>query len=308
MKVAFATMEKIENRPLNAVGSSRIRARWLINYWPHAEEYKVGKPYDVMIFQKAYWKEMLEQFDGIKIFDICDPDWLEPRPVIESVDLCDACVTSTEALAEYIRKFTNKPVICIPDRVDFRLHDPRGKHEGRAEKIGWFGYSQNQHYLNQTLDFLIEKNLELVSISNAPLSLPYGYEGRVKVTNIHYNFETVNEELKKCDMALLPETGQDLKGKFKSNNKLTTAWALGLPVVQTADDLDRFMDAEERNKEMSEKLAFARENYDVRLSVKEYQNLIIRIQAEKAKLKTNSTLSSSRGDGTQAQKEGGDPE
>src|SRR3990167_32993 len=100
--VAFATMEKIDNRPYNSIGSSRIRARWLINHWDEAEEYQVGGKYNVMIFQKAYWQEMLESFTGKKIFDLCDPDWLVPRPVIESIEYCDAAVTSTETLAEFL--------------------------------------------------------------------------------------------------------------------------------------------------------------------------------------------------------------
>ena len=71
-RVAFATMEKIDNRPYNSIGSSRIRARWLINHWDEAEEYQVGGKYNVMIFQKAYWQEMLESFTGKKIFDFLE--------------------------------------------------------------------------------------------------------------------------------------------------------------------------------------------------------------------------------------------
>ena len=37
------SMEKIGNRAVNSVGSSRIRLRWLLNYWPEAEEYIIGK-------------------------------------------------------------------------------------------------------------------------------------------------------------------------------------------------------------------------------------------------------------------------
>lgn len=108
MKIAFATMEKIENRPVNSVGSSRIRARWLCDFWPEAQEYHVGEKYDVIIFQKAYWQEMMVKFDGIKIFDLCDPDWLIPRPVVESAQLCDAVVTSTQALADYLKKVCSR--------------------------------------------------------------------------------------------------------------------------------------------------------------------------------------------------------
>ena len=72
MKIGICTMEKFDNRVVNSVGSSRIRVRWLLKYWPEAEEYIIGKEYDVLIFQKVYWKPMMQSFEGIKILDICE--------------------------------------------------------------------------------------------------------------------------------------------------------------------------------------------------------------------------------------------
>lgn len=281
MKVGIATMEKIENRPENSVGSSRIRGRWLWQNWEDAEEYMVGRHYDVLIFQKAYWREMLLSFDGIKIFDLCDPDWLDPRPVVESIKLCDAAVVSTPALRDYLLKFIkDKPIICIPDRVELKEHSPRGQFVGIAKKIIWYGYSQNSHYIEKTFPFLIDKGLELTVASNAPLNLPLGFE-KLKVTNVAYNYDSIHEEIKRHDLVLLPTTGDDLRGKFKSNNKTLTAWALGMPVISEPDDLDRLMDAESRNAEQSEKLAEIRQNWDVKQSVEEYKLLIDLIKENK---------------------------
>lgn len=273
MNIGFATMEKIENRLPGSIGSSRIRAQWLCNYWKDAEIYKVGKKYDVMIFQKAYWQQMLESFPGVKIFDLCDPDWLVPRPVVQVMDYCDAMVTSTEALATYLRNFIKKPVICIPDRVDLHEHNPRGVHEGRATKVGWFGYAHNMHYIQKCFGDLLEKNLELVIISDIEYVPPMGYEN-LHITNVKYNYENVHDELKKCDMLLLPDTNDDIKGRFKSNNKTLTGYALGLPVAKLPEDLDRFMNPDERNQEMEMRLKEVREKWDVRLSVEEYKTLI----------------------------------
>lgn len=281
MRVAFSTMEKIENRPVNSVGSSRIRARWLCNFWDQAQEYHVGEKYDVMIFQKAYWHEMLSKFEGIKIFDICDPDWLIPRPVVESAIMCDAVVTSTEALAEYLRKFIkDRPVICIPDRVNLDEHNPRGPHEGRARSVVWFGYQHNAHYLEKTYQFLIDKGLSLTVVADKPIDVPKQYE-KLQLINIKYNYDTIHEELKKHDMVLLPNTSNDLKGEYKSNNKTLTAWALGMPVVSEPEDLDRFMDADSRNAERERVLKLIKEQWDVKLSVKEYQDLIEQIKKTK---------------------------
>ena len=99
-KVGLLTMEKMDNRLFNSVGSSRIRMRWMLPYWDEAEEYGIAKEYETLVFQKVYWGAMMDAFKGVKILDLCDPDWLENKPVFEFVDKVDAVVTSTPALAD----------------------------------------------------------------------------------------------------------------------------------------------------------------------------------------------------------------
>lgn len=279
MRIALATMEKIENRPENSVGSSRIRAKWLIEHWPDAEEYMVGRKYGVMIFQKCYWEEMLTNFPGIKIFDLCDPDWLEPRPVIESIEHCHAAVTSTEPLAEFLRKFTTKPVTCIPDRIDLNEHkNVKKTHNETALSAVWFGYGQNQHYLIKTLDFLIDRGISLTVISNKAFDPPKGFE-KLRLNNQGYFYETLHEELIKHDFAILPTTAEhDLKGIYKSNNKLLTCWALGLPVVENPEDLERLASKQSREVEAQKKRKEVEDKWDVKLSVQQYQVLIASLQ------------------------------
>ena len=77
MKVGIVTFEKFHGRKTNSIGSSRIRAYNLVKYWEEASIYKHAKKYDVLIFQKAYWIEMAKKFEGIKILDLCDPDFLD---------------------------------------------------------------------------------------------------------------------------------------------------------------------------------------------------------------------------------------
>lgn len=271
-------MEQFDNREVNSVGSSRIRARWLWEEWNKvfpddcAEQYVIGSKPDVMVFQKVYWDQMLDSFKGIKIFDICDPDWLDGRNVMESIGKCNACTTSTEPLAEFIRKFVNIPVICIPDRIKLSEHTPRGEHTGKAKKIVWFGYSHNQHYLHFCLEFLAEKGLELVVISNQPYVPPTGFEF-VKITNYTYTYPQVHNYIKECDLYLAPETG-DERGKFKSNNKALTAMALGIPVVRVPEDLDRLITAEARNEQVKKDLEEIKSKWLVEESVKQLKGLI----------------------------------
>lgn len=281
--VGFCSMERFDNRVFNSVGSSRIRVRWLINEWPEAEEFLIGKDYEVLIFQKVYWKQMMQQFKGIKILDLCDPDWLEGKPVLEYVDMADATTTSTQALADYIKKLRpNARVLCIPDRIYKPDHQPVKKDFiGDAKSAVWFGYSQNIHYIYKTFDELIRRKLSLTVVCESPFTAPVGYSN-LQVYNVPFTFPGVNREIIKHDLVLFPDVStQDERGKFKSNNKTLQAWACGMPVARTPDDLERFMNPEERKKESELRLKEIDEKWDVKISVQEYKDLIEEIKKEK---------------------------
>lgn len=282
--VGLCTMEKFDNRMPNSVGSSRIRMRWLLPYWEEAEEFVIGKKYDTMIFQKVYWSDMMKNFEGIKILDLCDPDWLENKPVFEFVDLADAVTTSTPALADYIKKLrpNKKHVVCIPDRVYLPEATPVKQDYGdRLKTLVWFGYSHNAHYLTNTFNELIIRGLELVCVSNAEVEPPLMYRATLKLHNVVYSYASANKEMIKYDAVLMPEPKSDEKGKFKSNNKTLQAWALGMPVIKEPDDLDLFATAEARQKEGQARRKEIEDKWDVRFSVDEYKALIDEIKKEK---------------------------
>lgn len=280
-KYGFLTMEKKDNRKFNSVGSSRIRARWVCKYWDKAEEFHIGKKYDAIVFQKVFWERMLAAFEGIKILDICDPVWLQARSeVVRTLDMVDGVVTSTQPLAGYLNRITPKemPIICIPDRVDLAEHKPiKGEHVGRGESVVWFGFSHNQHYLIKTFDFLIKNNLKLTVVSNQPMVVPRTFE-KLRVENVKYSYESIYQELIKHDFALLPQP-DDLKGRYKSNNKDLTCWAIGLPVAKVPEDLARFSDPNERNKEARKRRKEVEERWDVRQSVAEWKELLNEIRS-----------------------------
>jgi len=281
--IGFCSMEKFDNRDFNSVGSSRIRARWLLPYWDEAEEYVIGKKYDVLIFQKVYWSAMMKAFEGIKILDLCDPDWLEGKPVFEFVDMADAITTSTEALADYIRRIRpNAFVKCVPDRVNLREVLPmKDKHSGPLRNLVWFGYPQNTHYLYSAFEELIKRGLNLIALSSAPLEPPLIYKGKVKIENIPYAHNTINKEIIKGDAVLMPDPVGDERSKYKSNNKTLHAWALRMPVVKVPEDLDKFMDAAAREEEATVRRKEIEEKWDVRYSVDDYKAIIEEVKKRK---------------------------
>lgn len=273
--IGICTMEAFDNRPTNTVGSSRIRMRWLLPFWEEAEEYRMGQKYEAMIYQKVYWDKMMNAFEGVQILDLCDPDWLEGKPVFEYVDKADIITTSTSALADYIKKMRpGKVAVCVPDRIYLPEHKPRTqKFVGPIKSAVWFGYGHNVHYLTKTFDALIKHNISLTVISNEPFTPPVAFRN-LRVTNVPYTYPGVHEEIIKHDILLMPPASDDLKGSFKSNNKSLTGMALGVPVVSTEDELEAMMTAEARQAKADKDLQEIKDKWDVKYSVDEYRALI----------------------------------
>jgi len=277
MKISFLLFENYWQR--KNIGSSRIRGHWLLKHIPEAEIYKQGGKYDVIYFQKVYWKEMIREFKGIKILDICDPDWLDGMEVVEIFNNVNAITTSTEKLAEDIRKMTKTPVYFIPDGVDFEsLPEPK-KHIGKAKKVCWFGYIHNSSILDPTLMKLRNLGLTLRVISEGNYNT-----SECSVENVKWKIETVNQDIQECDIVIMPEYLSG-RGLYKSQNKTYQAWSLGMPVAKTAKDLERFMDANERNKEAEEKYKWVKENCDVKNSAKQLMDIINQCIAKKKQSK-----------------------
>ena len=277
--VGLITMEKFDNRIFNSVGSSRIRMRWMLPYWDEAEEYIIGKKYDVLVFQKVYWKSFFDHaqdYKGITIFDICDPDWLENKPVFEFIDKVDAVTTSTQPLADFIKKIRpNANVRCIPDRVFMPEATPvKTEHSEELKKVVWFGYSQNSHYLARCYPDLIERGIELVVVSDSPIDASLMYRNKLQIQNVPYNYATLNKELIKYDAVLMPDPFGDERAKYKSNNKTLQAWSIGMPVIKLPEDFERLKTKEARVKESEEKLQEIKNKWDVKYSVEEYKALI----------------------------------
>jgi len=103
----------------------------------------------------------------------------------------------------------------------------------------------------------------------------------IKITNYPWNALTVNADIIKADIVLNPRLNTG-KWKYKSNNKTVHAWALGMPVAHTDKELDALASKESREKESKEKLELVKNEYDVLLSVKQYQDLINEIYKHKA--------------------------
>lgn len=249
-------------------------------HWPEFSKYKYGANPDALIFQKVYCTEDYKfpaHFEGIKILDICDPDWLDGVNIVETCSAMDAVVTPTKPLADFIRQFHNN-VHVIADRFDVDVIPEAKQHSGTAKTIVWFGYSHNAELMKPAMRIIDDLNLNLILIANDdPFVHKWSKRDYKKFyTFVKYNEATFYEELQKADICVMPPGNRPVD-VFKSNNKTVKANLAGLPVATTAEEVEFYMEAANRQKWFADNYQQTRQEYDVRRSVEEYQALISEI-------------------------------
>ncbi len=284
MTVRFLTFEQYHGK--SGVGSTRLRVHQLIERWPEAGLYKYGENPDVMIYQKVYMQpdwQFMAHFRGIQILDICDPDWLDGVEVKRTLDAVDGVTCPTEALAEFLRQFTDKPIKVVPDRHDLSQFPQVAKHDGAIESVVWFGYKHNAIALRWVMNFLLRNKVKLTVISNDD-PMPYQWADDTDASQKLYEFvrfdeQFLNEELVKHDAALLPQATRPVD-RFKSNNRMVTAWLSGLPIVFDDESFTKYNDPTQRTLDSQANLLDARNNYDVTKSIAELNEFIEGLKSE----------------------------
>ena len=248
--------------------SERFRCNWLLPYLEDADKYDGSQNpenYDAIVYQKAHSDRMVEftkkYKHKIQVFDTTDPEWMfkEDANIREMSKNISFMTASTADVADGLRENYGLPVHVILDGHESTYYERVKVHEDKKPVLVWFGYSANFHRILPLIPIIEKYKLELVTICEAPVQ--YG-------KFVKWDLETVNDEILECDIVL------NLPGYYKSNNKSTTAWFLGMPVVEKSSDLFRFMDYKTRIKESNYRHKFVTENYDVAESAVQLTNLI----------------------------------
>lgn len=262
------------------VGSSFLRAEGIVNNADDFEIWKHGKKYDGLIFQKVYWKEMMQLFKGPKILDLCDPDWLNGSVnIIEIEKYFDAITCSSNELTDAVKKmFPHKIIIHVPDRLDFNVYPPaRAKHNEMVKKLVWFGFIHNAHETLKQFSTVIEKyDLELTIIADNPYTQKDAiYE--LQPGYLPFNRHTAYAIIQQHDVVLNPRSAK-LSFKYKSNNKSVVSWKLGLPVAETVDQLLTYFELNERIKEVTKKQLLVTQYYNITSSIDQYRSIFEEIK------------------------------
>lgn len=281
MKTGILTFEQFHGK--KDIGSSRIRGHWIVKHWKEVgddigdcEIFKYGQHYDCVIYQKAYFVDHAREFKGKKILDLCDPDWLIwTGKVVEMIQEVDAITCSSLELTKAVSKFTDKPVYLVPDRVDFTGLPAPKKHYGPTKRIVWFGYSHNFPILDSTINALNKRGLDLIVIADNIYSPPAAF--KIKLENFPFNGLHYMNDIQKGDVVINPRFTKG-KWKYKSENKTAIAWALGMPVAHTEIELDTLLTQEQRQKSVEKSFEKAKNEFDIKLSVVDYKDIIQEIK------------------------------
>ena len=212
--------------------SDRIRSRMIAEQMDNMEIWREDTEYGSIIFHQIDFTG-LRKHRGLSVYDICDYTWDLNEDVFRFAQEVDVVVVASRPLKDkLIQDGLNTPVRVIGD--GHNLQDRISKwHKEKAEKVVWFGYSDNQHCLDNYYKTIKELGLKLRIISEHNRKLGDEF--------FKWDINTVNNLINECDFAILPKNG-----KYKTNNKNVTAWLCGLPVAKTREDIRNFISKENR--------------------------------------------------------------
>lgn len=204
----------------NQTASSRLRVYLIAPYLNATigcpDRYEKG---DVLIIQKVHAPDELRKAksQGAKvIFDIDDP-YLYKHTYQSMAEKADLVTVDTEARKAYAEQYTNKPVVVVPDALDWdgvtRGYDVKN---GIA---GWTGYGNNAAFLE---GMVFPYKLRLISTVDCGKF----YSGDFEFSQ--WDLDTVDEEIRQCEFMInrlpLNETTAQ-----KGMHKLLKSWANGVP-------------------------------------------------------------------------------
>ncbi len=216
--------------------SERIRCDWIAPHIP-ADKYVPGQPvfgYDVAIWVKVAPTGKLAP---IQILDVCDPAWkVCPEDFRQTTNFIDAVTMPTQAAKDECAAFMGDflPTFIVRDGHDFDWY-PRPEKTGR--KYVWFGYSHNFQFASTMVKTRNPDDVSVVTNTDV------GFGHWTPHVNDYLAYQKIGESR----VALLPTD----ESRLKSNNRDITAWALGLAVAKDMEDLERFEEPGEIEKDVA---------------------------------------------------------
>ncbi len=248
------------------LASERMRCDWMLNPLC-AEKYDGSQTiaaYDLVIYQKSF-PETSKPSHQVRILDTTDPLWRfnDPSLILHGLETIDIVTCSSVELANDFKKhFPGIRCEVIPDRHDFGFYEPHARtvFETDMSRFVWFGYAETFGRAETLCLEVISKGYDLITISEKAVGLG---------SFVEWNAETWLDEIAVRDVAVNPLAPSLFKA---SNHKHVTAWALGLPVVETEQDIDLLLCPNTRRKEVEYRRSEF-DRYDIKHSADEIRKL-----------------------------------
>lgn len=186
---------------------------WINNpMFYNADSYVIGKAF----INLSSVIQNLKQNGKKIIIDICDNIFEPPedglKEIYESIlPLADRVVVASKELAKVLKGHTEKNITVIPDHVEGAKIRPSFNPSKDKIKLLWFGYSINLCLLYDFLPNLSRLaddrhiSLSIVTAWN-DYSLALFKDGRnvVHIKQVEWSLENMSEELKNCDLVIIP--------------------------------------------------------------------------------------------------------
>lgn len=280
MQISYITFGRVHRRQEGGLTSDTASARYRVllpaevlirrghsidvhstadDFWrqPH-----VNIAGDVVVFSKSFdvrnerLAEALKS-DGRRIvLDICDNHFDHPQygpHFHHMIDLADALVASTPAMAEVIRAKTGRETAIIGDPVEGRRGTPRCEFDRTPVQLLWFGHPTNIESLFSLASRLLAMaelralRLELVTTPAAQLQERISewnklHSDVVALSLTPWSVANLARSFENCDVVLLPSQS-DERGSVKSPNRLIESiWAGRLAVAHPVPSYLEFSD------------------------------------------------------------------
>lgn len=231
--------------PVDDFATGRLRCAYVANMLNDGQGRSTKLGYDpkadiVIISQLAsdeIYKQIVNNPSQFVIYDICDRYYADDRIVggvhaqqrfTELAHRANLIVTSTIELKRDLYNLNiKKPIIHIPDGIDFKDFLAAKKINTTVKTVGWFG-NPGRGNLESAVWLLeaalrLNKNLSLItkkkSLRQFPSLYPYAKE---------WQHGTFISELQKCDVIVVTHAKEE---QNKSPNRLLTAISKGIPVL-----------------------------------------------------------------------------
>jgi hypothetical protein len=272
--------------------SSRLRAFWPARYMENTTilEFEDARhdgipESDIFIWQKTANLEIIREMKsrGRKVWlDVCDPSWWwQPDATRKIITLVDGVVASNSALGAEFRAWSGMDCYTIPDRLDIAVYTEMREHrDAQPVRFIWFGASQNRFSLFGAIPILDRLTANGYKVELTVMDdLPDDSATVTKAFPIYYikwQAETHASTMAAHDIAILPPY-PGIWGKVKSNNKMLTAWACGLPVTlgENYDEAEMLVQSAQMRQQLGRSgRQEVERNYNVKASAEEWNKLL----------------------------------